>query len=143
MFYKLKMALARFMYGRYGADNLSRALFVTYIIIATAHFIISFFTDSVAVYLAFTAVLWAIVIITFFRMMSRNIYARRRENAAYLRIKGAIFNRFKVILGNMREHDKKYVICPTCKSVIRFPRKKGVHSANCPKCRASMTVKIR
>ena len=136
------MSLARFMYGRYGSDNLSRVLLVTYIVLAVAHFITALFTDSVWVYLAFTAVMWAIVIITLLRMLSRNIYARQRENAAYLRIKAGIANRFKAISGNLREKDKKYVICPSCKAVIRFPRKKGVHNANCPKCRQSMKIKI-
>ncbi len=143
MFYKLRMALSRFMYGRYGADNLSRAMLILYIIIAAVHFIVSLFTESLIVYIAFSVVLTAIFVISFFRMLSRSIYKRRQENDAYLRLKNAVTNRFKVFFGNIKERDKKYVICPTCKSVIRFPRKKGVHSASCPKCRAGMTVKIR
>ncbi len=142
MFYRLKMALARFMYGRYGSDRLNRALLIAYLVIAIVNFIVGFFNDSVAVYLVFWIILTAIFIITVLRMFSRNIYARQRENAAYLRFIGNIGNRFRVISGNLREHDKKYVICPSCKAVIRFPRKKGTHSASCPKCRAKLTVKV-
>lgn len=143
MFYKLKLALSRFMYGRYGADNLNRALLVTYIVIAALHFIISLFSDSVAVYLIFSLMLWTIIGIAFFRMFSRNIYKRQRENDKYLRLRNSFISHARAFSGNLRERDKKYVVCPACKAVVRFPAKKGTHSAQCPKCRTAMTVKVR
>ncbi len=142
MLYRLKLALSRFMYGRYGVDRLNRALLLIYLIIAVLSFALSFISDSVIIYLAFNLLTWAILVIAFMRMLSRNIYARQRENAAYLRIIGSFLNRLTVISGNIRQRDKKYVICKSCKAVIRFPRRKGVHSAECPKCKAKMTVKI-
>ncbi len=142
MLYKLRMALARFMYGRYGVDSLSRMLLIAYILIAVIRFAVSLFSDSVLVYLLFEILLLAMLAVIFFRMLSRNIYARQKENAVYLRAKGAVINRFKVILGNIKDRDKKYVICPACKAIIRFPRRKGKHTAQCPKCRAEMIIKI-
>lgn len=142
MLYKLKMAIARFMYGRYGSDNLNKALLISYIAVVLVHCVVSIFSDSVIVYLAFNILVFALFAVICFRTLSRNIYARQRENRIYLQLTGRIANRFKVISGNIRERDKKYVICPACKAVVRFPRKRGVHSAQCPKCHAKMTVKI-
>ena len=53
MFYRIKQALYRFMYGRYGTDNLNRAMLVLYIVIIAARFITMIFSDSVAAALVF------------------------------------------------------------------------------------------
>ncbi len=142
MLYRIKTALMRFMSGRYGVDTLNRALLISYIAIAVIRFIVMIFSDSITLYVIFDLLLWAIIIVTFARMLSRNIYARQRENTAYLQFSGGIGNRAKVIIGNIKERDKKYVICPSCKAVIRFPRKKGKHTAKCPKCKSEMIIKI-
>ena len=143
MFYRIKQALYRFMYGRYGTDNLNRAMLVLYIVIIAARFITMIFSDSVAAALVFETILWALIIIIFYRMLSRNVYKRSQENAVYLKIRNRFYGHIKAFFNGIGDRSKKYAVCPACSAVIRFPRKKGVHSARCPKCGAAMTVKVR
>ena len=79
---RIKERLYRFMYGRYGGDSLSKFTLIVYIIIA----IVQLFVDQP--YLSFF--LWlinvALMIWSFFRMFSKNIYKRQAENAVYLGI---------------------------------------------------------
>ena len=54
---------------------------------------------------------------------SRNIEARRRENAAFQRF----FTR-------LRDRQNRYFTCPRCRQVVRVPRGKGRINIRCPKC---------
>ena len=69
MFNKLKNAIARFMYGRYGADNLNRALLVIYAVILVLGL---FLGGVVKLVLSLLALTLAIIILA--RMFSKNIY---------------------------------------------------------------------
>ena len=72
MFYRLKEMLYRFMYGRYGNDALGNFLFILYFIIS----VVNIFISSIILYLLSLATVFFI----FFRMFSRNITARSKEN---------------------------------------------------------------
>ncbi|MBQ1331370.1 MAG: hypothetical protein IIY36_00440 [Lachnospiraceae bacterium] len=86
MFYRFREALARFMYGRYGSDQLNRFL------------IVIFFVVFIANIFARNRVLWivnvAILVICYLRMFSKNITARQKENAVYLGIKARVLGLF-------------------------------------------------
>ena len=69
-------------------------------------------------FLAYIPLIWSI-----FRMYSRNIEARRRENAAFLRF----FSR-------LTDKQYRYFRCPGCRQVVRVPRGKGKINIRCPKC---------
>ena len=58
--------LIRFMYGRYGTDQLNIALFVIYFLLL----LINLFTRN----LILPILMWAVLIWTLFRSLSRNIY---------------------------------------------------------------------
>lgn len=132
---KFKERIARFMYGRYGADQLSNFILWTYI----ALFIINLFLNSLIIYTAATA----LMVWSFFRMFSRNIYARNKENLKFLSIKGKIASFFKLTFDRIRDvRSKAYKRCPHCKAIVRLPRKGGAHSVTCPKCRSRFRVKI-
>ena len=68
--------------------------------------------------LAYVPLIWSM-----FRMYSRNIEARRRENAAFLRF----FSR-------LTDKQYRYFRCPGCRQVVRVPRGKGKINIRCPKC---------
>ena len=68
--------------------------------------------------LAYVPLIWSM-----FRMYSRNIEARRRENAAFQRF----FTR-------LRDRQNRYFTCPRCRQVVRVPRGKGRINIRCPKC---------
>lgn len=73
--------LRKFMFGRYGGDELSKALLVL-------SFILLLVMNFVPKDLRFLAILAYIpAIICMFRIFSRNIYKRRNENYKYLKIK--------------------------------------------------------
>ena len=79
MFRKIGDALSRFMSGRYGTDSLNKALLiVTAVLIVLGWAGGKWLTPWMSVFslLAYIPLIWSIV-----RMYSRNVEARRRENA--------------------------------------------------------------
>ncbi len=132
---KFTNKLARFFYGRYGNDTLNKVLTGIYLVWLITFSILNIFIRT----LAFTLIGWGLTLILFiwilFRTMSRNIYARRRENdkfCGFFRLKR---NKFR---------DRKthvYRKCKKCKAVLRLPKAKGKHFVNCPKCHNRFQVK--
>lgn len=120
--------LRKFMYGRYGLDQLSRA--IMYFALALA-LIASFTRSRVLVSLAYLAIIYAL-----FRILSKNIQKRQRENFIYIDFAGKTKTRlknFKLLLVGTKTH--KYYRCRNCRQMIRIPRGKGKVSIICPKCR--------
>lgn len=134
---KFRDKLIRFMYGRYGNDELQLFLSVIFYII----FILSLFIRSYIMVILMTAVMALI----FFRSLSKNITARQKENNAYLKLITPVKNFFKLQRNKIKDR-KTHIFrkCPKCKTVLRLPRTgKGVHSVKCPKCGEHFEVKIR
>lgn len=121
MFRKLGDALRRFMAGRYGTDKLNQWMLGAAIVLMVLGLIGSRTGSAVLAafgMLAYVPLIWSIV-----RMYSRNIEARRRENAA--------FQRF---LTRLKDRDHRYFTCPKCRQTVRVPRGRGKISIRCPKC---------
>lgn len=114
------------MYGRYGGDNLGRALLVVYI----ALYLIGLFTRwSVFVWLSAAAAAWCI-----FRMLSRNVDKRRRENSKYLALTAPLrgwLHRRRMIRSD-KSH--RYFKCPNCGQQLRVPRVCGKLKITCRAC---------
>jgi hypothetical protein len=123
-----KYKLQRWMYGRYGQDELSKALNWMAVILL----IVSAFVNSWILYLlGIVSCGWSI-----FRTLSRNISKRQMERMSYLRITDKY--RRKVIITKRRITDRKtyvYYQCPTCKTYNRVPKGHGRIEITCPKCR--------
>ncbi len=121
--------LRRFMYGRYGLDQYSRALVF-----------IAFFVSLLAMVVRFTPLIllsYLVLIYSIFRTLSRNISKRTQENMVYYKIAGALKNKLKnlkLTLIGTKTH--KYYRCSHCKQTIRVPKGKGKICITCPKCRA-------
>ena len=84
MFQKLGDALRRFMYGRYGADSLNKWLLIFAVVLMLVGGLGSrYLAPWMAAFgtLAYVPLIWSM-----FRIYSRNIEARRRENAAFQRV---------------------------------------------------------
>ena len=131
---KLRNMIAQFMQGRYGQDELYRAMLVFYLILLVLDVFIKSIVLSIIISLC--------VIIIFFRFFSKNISARQKENAKYLTIKHKIKNGFSIFKKRLTDKDHVYRKCPECKATLRFPKKKGEHDAVCPKCHKPLKVKI-
>lgn len=132
---KFTNKLSRFFYGRYGGDTLNKFLTAVYVIWIIAFAIVDIFVGSIA----FTVCGWAITVALFiwttFRMMSRNIYARRRENEKFCGF-------FKLKRNKFRDRKTHvYRKCKSCKAVLRLPKSKGKHFVVCPKCKNRFQVK--
>lgn len=121
MFQKIGDALRRFMAGRYGTDNLNRALLIAALVCILLGWLGGRFLASwlsVLNLLAYVPLGWCI-----FRTYSRNIEARRRENT-----------RWMGFCSRLRDRDNRYFRCPRCRQMVRVPRGKGTINIRCPKC---------
>ena len=132
---KLKNKLYRFMYGRYGGDQLNKFLIWMYAIWILLCTVISLFVDSVWFSLLYWVGSMALMIWIFSRIFSKNIVARRKENerfCGYFRLRK-----------NKRRDRKTHVYrkCPNCKAVLRLPKSKGKHFVVCPRCNNRFKVK--
>ena len=117
---RFKQWLYRFMYGRYGMDTLNR-------ILAAVVFIILIVTLFLSGYprLILSGIGFLLLAYIYFRMFSRNIYKRSKENEKVVQF----INRIK----NIPKY--RYFKCPKCKVKIGVPRHKGKIEITCPKCR--------
>ena len=117
----------RFMYGRNGADALSRAASITAMVLIVLSIIFSRFISAPV-----GSVLWILAVIcliyTYVRIFSKNLAKRRAENAKYLAWK----NRLHTIRTQSRKY--KFFKCPQCKASMRVPRGKGKIRVTCHKC---------
>lgn len=120
--------LQRFMYGRYGVDQLSIAILVFYILMI----VVGMFVQIP--YISFLYIL--LLILCYFRIFSRNIYKRRAENDKFLKF----YNPFRFFFRNKKEEfkyrkDYKYFKCPDCGQRLRVPKGKGEVTVTCAKCK--------
>lgn len=130
---KFREKLARFMYGRYGADRLGQALLWVYLALAIG----AVFFKPLNI-LALVLVAWIL-----FRIFSKNIYKRQMENQKYLRLEGKLKSWFSLQKNKVRDRKThRYRTCPHCKATLRLPNKKGKHTVCCPKCRKDFEVRI-
>lgn len=125
--------LRRFMYGRYGSDQLSMFLFVLYFVVFI--FEVIFRRTPAAPVLMVAS--YAIIFVYFFRCFSRNIYKRQAENQKFLRLWNPVKNYFKFWKRRIQERNgvKKLFRCPKCHQTIRVPKGRGKIAITCPKCR--------
>ncbi len=128
--------MRRFFEGRNGNDALCRALLVAALVLLVA----SLATTSVwSGRLA--NILWVLSLAllgwNYFRMYSKNIYARQAENEKYLALKKKLIGD-RASRARRREERKHYrrFSCPKCRLKMRVPRGKGKVKVTCSKCGA-------
>ena len=131
---KFKNKLYRFMYGRYGSDTLNKVLIIIYAVVVVVFTVLSLFIDSVWFSFAYFVASVTLIYITFFRIFSRNIQKRRRENEKFCGF-------FKLRRNKFRDRKTHvYKKCPHCKAVLRLPKAKGKHTVICPRCKNHFNV---
>lgn len=130
----MREKFARFMAGRYGMDSLGRfTLTVTLIFI-----ILNYMTGSRLLSL----LVWVFLILTYFRMMSRNVYKRSAENQQFLSRTAGIRRWFYTQKNTFAQRKTHHIYkCPSCKQKIRVPRGKGKIEIRCPKCNTKFIKK--
>lgn len=122
----MKEKFYRFMQGRYGIDQLNSFLMIVCVIC----FIVNMFIGSIVLtFIAYGT--WLFVI---FRMFSKNIYARNRENDKYLNFFSPLSRWLKLNLMSKQDPSNKYFSCPKCKQMVRVPKGHGTVVVTCPNC---------
>lgn len=149
--------VTEFMMGRYGYDELSKAL----IILGMIFLIITVLMQTVFIRMWGVSrymYLIAIVILAFgyFRMLSKKIKKRKKENEKYLKFMAKFSKKAQAKL-DREERVKKYATfevskelgedgetvyacyrCRTCDEIIRFEEGSGVIKVVCPNCGNSL-----
>lgn len=116
--------------GRYGGDPLGIAM----IIISAALNFIPFLPARI--------VSMGLLVLEFFRMLSKNHYKRSKENAVFMKVFSPIQKFFKKIFRPRADRKTHKVFkCPACKQSVRVPRGKGTIKISCPKCNQGFTKK--
>ena len=80
-FYRMSSALARFMYGRNGNDQLNLALLTVYIVVLLVQALLG---RIHAARVILEIIMLALAVLVIFRSFSKNLTKRRAENARFL-----------------------------------------------------------
>lgn len=123
------------MYGRYGSDQLNMAILIAAVLVSLTNSVLTVFLRESGVYSSIVApilsvTVYGLLIYSFFRMFSRNIYKRQREN-----------RRFTQLWMRLKDRNNRYFRCPNCKQTVRVPRGRGKICIRCPKCGEKFTRK--
>lgn len=129
----IRNALQRFMYGRYGSDQLNIFLLAAYLVLLLLSGLPGLrLLETVSLVL----MVWSL-----FRMLSRNYAARRAENAKFLKLAGPVIRWFRLRRTILRDKEHRYFKCPNCGQQLRVPKGKGKITVTCRGCGASFQEK--
>ena len=123
----MKDKLMRFMMGRYGSDPLNKAIMIVSVVLVLAS----------SLWNPLYTVALVLMMLSVFRMFSRNIEKRQSEYFMYERAKGkflGFFRRIKNRTVGTKTH--RYFQCSSCKQQVRVPRGRGKIKIHCPKCQS-------
>ncbi|MBE6067064.1 MAG: hypothetical protein E7211_05090 [Clostridium lundense] len=124
--------LRNFMIGRNGVDHICIALIVGYM--ATS-LIVS--VTGIKALMIIGYILWGICL---FRILSRDIIKRRKENMVFLQWWNKISYKFRNKSNEIKSM-KNYRIfkCPNCKLKLRVPKGKGKVTITCSRCKTEFS----
>lgn len=124
---KLKERLQRFMYGRYGVDALGKLLLgISLVLLVSSWFI----PTNIPYFLALACLIYC-----YFRMFSRNVQKRYKENCTYYRYVNMVKGFFQKQKSYRQQRKTHHIFsCPNCKQKIRIPKGKGKVAIRCSKC---------
>ena len=125
----IRNALARFLYGRYGNDQLGVFLIALYVLL---------YILSIVFQLGILSLVGdVLLLVALFRMLSRNLTKRREENRKFLRKAEPVLSWYRMRRTIRRDKEHRYFKCPSCGQHLRVPRGKGKITVTCRSCGAS------
>ena len=128
MWQKFKDGVRNFMIGRNGADQLSMAMLIAGIVLSLL--------TSITKLAIFNFLGLIILVLTIFRMFSRNLEKRRAENQKFVNFRANFGTNAKQLMNRLKNMKKyKYFKCPQCGALLRLPRKVGEVTVTCGKCK--------
>lgn len=127
---KFREKITQFMYGRRGADEFSR-----FLLVVTLVFIVLSWMFQGVLQPLFSLLTMACLVYCYYRILSKDIYKRQRENAWYLQKKAAVLKWFRSVKDRWTQRkDYKFFRCPSCRTLLRVPKGKGKILLTCRKC---------
>ena len=117
----------QFMIGRYGTDGLNQFLSMSSIVMLLVSLLtrVSLFTWLGA----------ALLILCYYRSLSRNISKRTEENYRFYSLKDRFNNKFRSLKEQWANRKLyHYYRCPQCRQKLRVPRGRGRIQISCPRC---------
>ncbi len=117
----------QFMIGRYGTDGLNQFLSTASIVLLLVSLLsrVSLFT-------------WlglALLLLCYYRSLSRNISKRTEENYRYYTLKDQADRKFRGLKDQWDNRKRyHYYRCPQCRQKLRVPRGRGRIQISCPRC---------
>ncbi|MDO5022658.1 MAG: hypothetical protein Q4E07_04900 [Eubacteriales bacterium] len=130
-----KQKLMLFMQGRNGLDALG--IFSTKVYIALV--IINMLLRG-----RLSMLLTILLVVTVYRLFSKNIAQRRIENEKFLAYQKKAQKQFLQIKNRIKERNThRYRRCPNCKTMLRLKKQTGAVNVHCPVCKTDFTVNIK
>ena len=140
---KFRDKLASFLYGRNGVDQLYIFLMIIWFILMVINLVLGFFDGTGFASAIISGVSFALIVYMMFRVFSKNIPARRKENQSYLNIRNKITGWFRLQKRKFKERKThSFKKCPNCKKTVRLKKIKGEHTVRCPLCSGTFKVKF-
>lgn len=133
--------LARFMAGRYGADQFNRFLSIALLVMIGINM---FARGRLGAVLSLLT--WALFLYSMFRMLSRDHGRRQAENRWYMeksaRFRGWAWQRRTKLEQRRNQKQRQqqqrqshvFFSCPKCQAQLRLPRGRGNIEITCARC---------
>ncbi|MDY4693803.1 MAG: hypothetical protein SO401_09720 [Blautia sp.] len=126
--------LNKFMQGRYGVDEFARFTLGAALFCVLLGSVLAVVSLPGAGQILNTLGL-ALIIYTYYRILSRNIQKRYTENQKYLSKTQNMRLKFSKEKSMMQQRKTHHIYtCPGCGQKIRIPRGKGKIEIECPRC---------
>ena len=126
-FDKIRAGFARFMSGRTGVDQLSYAMVIAALVMTII--------GGIAGIGLLTLMADALILLAFYRMLSKNRLKRAQENANYLQKTQKLHRAVTEWVNRVKNSKKyRYFTCPKCKARLRVPRGVGSVTITCKSC---------
>lgn len=143
----------KFMYGRYGTDELYRFICVAVLVLLVMEWILSIFIGKYVIgamilFIITLFILW-LLIWSVVRCFSRKIEKRKKQNKAFLRMKRTFIRTLTFNVSKKTKHGPMdgggyiYRDCTMCSKTLRLPYKAGKNAVVCPECSHRFYVKAR
>lgn len=153
------------MMGRNGFDRITKYMLIPYCAFVFLSTVLTRATHNIYVYIVFEVLIYATLAYMVFRTLSRNIQKRRAEcdkfdlllekigrkrgngrwQNPYSYTDYSNYNNYKTYTPPKPQKPKsdkytKYVTCKNCKAILKLKRRRGIHTATCPKCGKDVKV---
>ena len=129
-----KEKMRQFMVGRYGQDQLGKFILSLALVIL----VINLFVKNASL----PTVALVLIIYSYYRIFSRDVNARYKENKKFLDTVEPLkrkFSKSKNTYENRKTY--KYIKCPSCKLKMKVPRGKRKIRVTCKSCGNKFIVK--